>query len=93
MNNGGFNYRQPPYWAPEQNQSYSFRAYVTDLTLWCMFTELQPHQQAVAIITRLGGVAGEMARLLHPHEIANGGVINGQQLDLVTYLVSKLATG
>ena len=57
-----------------------------------MLTELQPHQQAVAIITRLGGIAGETARLLHPHEIANGGVLNGQQLDPDNYLISNLAT-
>ena len=33
-----------------------------------------------------------MVRFIHPHEIANGGVIDGQPLDPVTYLISSLAT-
>ena len=55
----GFNYRTPPYWNPE-NDSYLFRAYVTDLTLWVMLTDLQPRQQAAAIIMRLRGSAREL---------------------------------
>ena len=63
-----FNYRVPPAWSPENDSSYSFRAFVTDVSLWIMLTDLQPHQQCAAIITRLGGAAREMARMISPQE-------------------------
>ena len=61
-----FNYRIPPSWSPETDQHYSFRAYMTDISLWIMLTDLQPHQQCAAIIMRLGGGAREMARMITP---------------------------
>ena len=67
-------YRVPPGWSPEREGSgYSFRNYITDLTLWIMLTDLAPHQQAAAIIMRLGGAAREMARTITPQEIINAG--------------------
>eukprot|EP00974_Lingulodinium_polyedra_P115239 11154471-Lingulodinium_polyedra.AAC.1 len=57
-----FNYRIPPVWFPESESSYSFRAYLTDIFIWVMLTDLQPHQQCAAIVIRLGGAAREMAR-------------------------------
>ena len=54
---GDFNYRVPPWWNPEHEREYSFRAYMTDLAIWVMLTDLQPHQQAAAIVMRLGGSA------------------------------------
>ena len=62
----GLNYRIPPAWTPENENSYSFRAYMTDMSLWILFTDLQPHQQCAAIIMRLGGAAREMARIMTP---------------------------
>ena len=85
-----FNYRIPPPWSPEYESSYSFRAYMTDLSLWIMLTDLQPHQQCAAIIMRLGGAAREMARMISPQEMIFGGIRNGQQLDPVTYLLGAL---
>ena len=61
-----FNYRIPPSWSPENDQSYSFRAFMTDISLWIMLTDLHPHQQCAAIIMRLGGSAREMARMITP---------------------------
>ena len=55
-----------------------------------MLTDLQPHQQCAAIILRLGGAAKEMGRMMTPQEMAMGGMINGQQLDPVTYLLAGL---
>ncbi len=52
-----FNCRIPPRWNPEQDQQYSFRAYTTDLMLWTLLTDLQSHQQAAAVVMRLGGSA------------------------------------
>ena len=85
-----FNYRVPPAWSPENDSSYSFRAFVTDVSLWIMLTDLQPHQQCAAIITRLGGAAREMARMISPQEILQVGMRGGVPLDPVTYLLSSL---
>jgi hypothetical protein len=35
-----FNYRIPPTWSPENENYYSFRAYMTDASLWIMLTDL-----------------------------------------------------
>ena len=86
------NHRVPPSWSPEADATYSFRAYITDLALWIMVTDLQPHQQCAAIIFRLGGTAREMARMMTPQEIAYGGQVNGVQVDPVTYLLHGLQT-
>ena len=84
------NYRVPPSWNPENDHSYSFRAYMTDVSLWIMLTDLQPHQQCAALISRLGGAAREMGRMITPPEIMQGGVRNGVQLDPATYLLAAL---
>ena len=89
-NERNFNYRIPPAWSPENDQSYSFRAYMTDISLWIMLTDLQPHQQCAAIIMRLGGSAREMARMITPQEMTTGGVLNGIAVDPVTYLLGSL---
>ena len=85
-----FNYRIPPSWSPENDQNYSFRAYMTDISLWIMLTDLQPHQQCAAIIMRLGGSAREMARMITPQEMMNGEMLNGVQVDPVTHLPGLL---
>ena len=84
------NYRVPPAWNPENEQHYSFRAYMTDMSIWIMLTDLQPHQQCAAIIMRLGGAAREMARMLTPVEMMHGGQINGQAVGPVAYLLGNL---
>jgi len=88
--NRDFNYRVPPAWSPENESSYSFRAYMTDISIWIMLTDLQPHQQCAAIIMRLGGAAREMARQITPQEMMQGGVQNGVLVDPVTYLLGAL---
>ena len=67
-----FNYRIPPAWSPENDNNYSFRAYMTDISLWVMLTDLAPHQQCAAIIMRLGGQARELARMISPAGNRNG---------------------
>jgi len=85
-----FNFRIPPGWSPEQESSYSFRAYMTDIAMWIMLTDLRPYQQCAAIIMRLGGAAREMARMVTPQEMTTGGVVNGVAVDPVTYLLGSL---
>ena len=55
-----------------------------------MLTDLQPAQQAAAIVMRLGGAARELVRSITPDEILNGGQINGVQVDPITYIVAGL---
>ena len=55
-----------------------------------MLTDLQPHQQCAAIVMRLGGAAKEVARMMTPQEMMNGGIQNGIQADPVTYLLGAL---
>ncbi|MFM7982071.1 MAG: hypothetical protein ACKPKO_22405, partial [Candidatus Fonsibacter sp.] len=55
-----------------------------------MLTDLQPAQQAAAIVMRLDGSARELARSITPDDIMNGGVVNGVPVDLVTYVVHGL---
>jgi hypothetical protein len=87
---GDFTYRIPPAWAPENEQHYSFRARCQDIPLWLMLTDLQPAQQAAAIVMRLGGAARELVRSITSDEIVNGGQINGVQIDPIAYLVAGL---
>jgi len=85
------NYRVPPRWSPDQERSgYTFRNYVTDLSLWVMLTDLAPHQQAAAIVMRLGGAARDLARTISPQELMHGGVVDGVQLDPVSLVAYGL---
>ena len=67
---------------------------MTDIALWIMLTDLQPHQQCAAIVMRLGGAAREMARMLTPHEMMHGGPPHhnphGPPVDPVTFLLGAL---
>jgi hypothetical protein len=55
-----------------------------------MLIDLQPHQQCVAIVSRLGVSAREMPGMITPQEIIQGGFRSGIQLDPVTYLLAAL---
>ena len=87
---GDVHHRIPPAWSPEGDSQYSFRSFMTDLSLWVMLTDLQPHQQCAAIILRLGGSARELARSITPQEVLRGGNRNGVPMDPVTYMLAAL---
>ncbi|CAE7719417.1 NPF8.5 [Symbiodinium sp. CCMP2592] len=72
--------------------SLPFRTWMQDLMLWTICTDMEPHQQCAAIISQLGGSARELARTITPQEVYHGGVINGRQLDPVSYLLHGLST-
>ncbi len=63
---------------------------MTDISLWVMLTDLQPHQQCAVITMRLGGSAREMARMITPQEMMFGGARNGVNMDPMTYLLGAL---
>jgi hypothetical protein len=85
-----FNYRILPAWSPESASTYSFRSYMTVISLWIMLTDLQPHQQSAAIVMRLGGAARELARMMSPQGMASGGMRDGVVVGLVTLLLGAL---
>ena len=75
---------------PEMERTYSFRTYVIDVMHWVMLTDLQPHQQAAAILMRLTGSARELALTMTGDEILNGGVYEGLLYDPVSYILARL---
>ena len=81
------NRRIPPSWGPEQESTYSFRAFTTDINIWVALTDLLPHQQSAAIIFRLTRAAMGMAMSLTPNELIHGGVVNGQPMYPVSHLL------
>ena len=84
--------RVPPGWDPADERTYSFRAWITDIGLWTYVTDMSPPQQAAAIVLVLGGSAREYARTLPPAQLLQGGIINGQQVDPVSFLLASLRT-
>ena len=81
-----FYFRIPPCWSPDHESTYSFGAYMTDITVWTMLTDLSVSQQCIAIIMRLGGAARQVLRMLTPQELTTGEIVNGVAVDPVTYL-------
>ena len=65
---------------------------MTDISVWVMLTDLQPHQQCAALIMRLDGSAREMAHMITPQEMYHGGSFEpgGEIVDPVTYLLGSL---
>ena len=82
--------RLPPRWEPGSNTS--FRAWTQDLMLWSISSDAEPHQQCALVISQLGGAAREVARTMSPAEVMNGGVVNGQHLDPLSYLIHGLSS-
>ena len=85
--------RTPPAWSPEREATYPFRHWMQDLLAWSVLsTDMDPAQQAAAIVLQLGGTARDLARNLSYEELTRGGTANGQTVDPVTYLLTHLAT-
>ncbi len=68
----------------------SFRNWINEIVMWSMLTVLLPHQQAAAICLRLEGGAKEMVPNIAPVEVMNSGVVNGIELDPVSYMLVAL---
>ena len=88
---GYANMRLPPRWEPSMETTLPFRTWMQDLMLWTICTDMTGPQQAAAIISQIGGAARDLARTLMPAEVYNGGVINDQQLDPVSFLLHGLS--
>ena len=84
--------RTPPAWSPERESTYPFQTWAQDLLAWSIVvTDMDAAQQTAAIILQLGGAARELARGMSYQDITQGGMINGQPVDPVTFLLTHLA--
>ena len=50
--------RAPPSWDPANERTYSFRAWLTDVSLWTVVSDLSPQQQAASIVLTLEVLPG-----------------------------------
>ena len=82
----------PPAWGPERESRYPFRHWIQDLLVWgILAVDMDPGQQAAAVINRLEGEARNVTREMSYAEMTTGGILNGVAVDPVTYLLSHLA--
>ena len=86
---GGHNRDQPPAYDPA-NSRYNLRSWLTDLNLWICQTTRPLHSQAAAIVQQLQGTARIIGRQISVPELMNGGEVNGQWVDPVSYVVLAL---
>ena len=88
---GGFR-RRPPAWSAENANHYSYQTWMQDLLAWSLVsTDLDESQQAGAIVLELSGEARSLVRNLSMQELQNCGMVNGQPVGPVSYIVSHLA--
>ena len=84
-------FRVPPSWGPEQEERYSFRHWSRDILVWSILTDLDQRRKAAAVILQLRGGAQELVRSLPPMTIINGGMINGNPTDPMTFVMHALS--
>ena len=58
--------------------------------IWSILTDLDSRRKCAAVILQLRGGAQELARQMPPQAIIAGGLINGVQVDSMTFLMHKL---
>ena len=81
----------PPAWHSENGPS-TYEVWVQDLLNWSILaSEMDAAQQCAAIIEQLGGEARNLARNLSFGERTQGGLVAGEMVDPVTYLLTHLA--
>ena len=84
--------RDPPSWNPDRESSYSFEHWSQDILSWCILhNEMDTARQTAAIILQLQGPARDLVRNLTYEQQTRGGVVGGQQVDPVTFLLCHLA--
>lgn len=84
-------YRTPPAWGPEMADRYPFRTWARHVLIWSILTDLDARRKAAAVILQLRGGAAELIESLPPQAIIAGGVINGVNVDPMTFLMHALS--
>jgi len=90
---GGGHPKLPPAWGPHMESHYPFKKWSRDLIIWAMILGdgVDASRQAAMIVSVLTGTAQELTQDMPLEAIQQGGVINGRQVDPVTYLMHLLA--
>ena len=83
--------RMPPSWGPEMQEQYSFRQWSHDILVWSVAVEGDPSRKAALLTMALKGVAAEYIKSLPPAVLINGGMINGNAADPLTFIMHSLA--
>ena len=83
--------RMPPSWGPEMQEHYSFRQWSHDILVWSVAVEGDASRKAALLTMALKGVAAEYIKSLPPAVLINGGVINGNAADPLTFIMHSLA--
>ena len=82
----------PPRWSMENSHSYSYDSWVRDLQLWAVVNQdLSQAQQCALIIQHLDGAAKDLLGSMTAHQMTQGGLINGQQVDPLTFILAQVA--
>ena len=90
LGGAGNNAQLPPRWEP--GGSTSFRSWTQDLMIWAISSDLEIHQQVALVVSQLGGAARQIAHTPTPAEIYTGGMVGGQHLDPLAYLLHGLGS-
>ena len=84
--------RTPPQWGPEREAQYAFREWARDLMIWSIHnSDMDARRKAAAVVMRLTGGARELIRDLPPQTLMQGGLVEGQLVDPMTYIMHTLA--
>ncbi len=62
----------PPAWDPSWERSYPFKAWIRDISMWSLATDLSAAQQCASVILRLGGTARDLASNMNENQVAHG---------------------
>ena len=84
-----YNSKIPPGWDPRYAKQYTLREWKRDLEGWITLTDLKAQQIVPAIISQLSGAARELARS-HHHEMIHCGIVNGQPVSALEFLLHKI---
>ena len=72
--------RNPPAWAPDIENQYPFRHWITDVVTWCMSTDIDEIRKGPQIELCLGGVARDLVREIPVDVKTNGFTLpNGER--------------
>ena len=59
--------------------------------VWSIYSEMDPMRKAAALVLQLRGGARMLVRALPPQTLIQGGLVNGMQVDPMTYIMHALA--
>ena len=84
------NLRVPPPWGPHMS-SPTFRDWAWTVMVWSIYSDMDPVRKAAALTLQLRGGALMLIRALPPQTLLHGGLVNGVQVEPMTYIMHSLA--